>query len=176
LRHYISKLRQALERRRRYYVPPAFGYRWEYSSLGRYGDLFWRYAIDPLLRRFAGDETVFLRRARGVIQIVLLLAILLIPASFFYRPSQLLTISGLLFDIAGALRLFLFEEIQDALAGFAGREHLPSIAMRELIMPEANAVFDDVSQHSVSFFYYRKRGVLFLFLGFLLQLIANLIA
>ena len=72
---------------------------------------------------------------------------------------------GLLFDIAGVLRLFLLDELIDALEPFKEHENLPSVAMRELIMPEASGPYTTESHH-VSIFYYNKRGVLFLFIGF----------
>ena len=152
-----------------------FGYRWEYSPLARYGNLLWKYAIDPLLRSFAGDQPTFLRRVRGVIQVVLLLAVFLIPTSFFYKTAHLLTASGLLFDIAGVLRLFIFEEVQHALAGYKENRYgnLPSVAMRELVMPEESGLYDTDSP-PISLSYYEKRGLLFLFVGFLLQLIGDL--
>ena len=110
------------------------GYRWEYSGLARLGNSFWKMAIDPLLRTFADGDLTFLRRLRGVIQIILLVAILLIPVSFVYSAGHVLTASGLLFDIAGALRLFLLEELVAALEGFKENKqgNLPSVAMREL--------------------------------------------
>ena len=150
-------------------------YRWEYSPLARLGNTIWERAIDPLLRFFADDDLTVLRRTRGVIQVVLLIAILLIPVSLFYSAAHVLTASGLLFDIAGALRLFLFEEVNDALSGFKENEHgnVPSVAMRELIMPEASGPYDSKSPH-MSVFYYKKRGVLFLFVGFFLQLVGDL--
>ena len=127
--------------------------RWEYSRLAGWGDLLWKYAIDPLLRCFARDELTFLRRARGVIQIVLLAAVVLLPISFFYNTAHLLNTSGLLFDIAGALRLFLFEEIREVLAGFKPNKYgnLPSVATRELAMPEDTGIFDGSTSHEVSF-------------------------
>jgi hypothetical protein len=101
-------------------------------------------------------------------------ATLMIPVSFFYSTAHMLTASGLLFDIAGVFRLFLLEEVTESLAGFEDRrDNLPSVAMRELIMPEAEP-FDTDAAH-VSQFYYRKRGVLLLFIGFVLQLIGDLL-
>ncbi len=150
------------------------GYRWEYSELARFGNLFWTSAVDPLLQRFADGNLTFLRRLRGVIQIILLLAVLLIPLSFFYIPGHLLTASELLFDIAGALRLFLLEELVEALEGFKENEqgNLASVAMRELIMPEASGPYDADFSY-MSQFYYKKRGALFLFVGFSLQMIGD---
>jgi hypothetical protein len=60
------------------------------------------------------------------------------------------------------------------LAGFEDRrDNLPSVAMRELIMPEAGPF--DADTPYVCHFYYKKRGVLLLFVGFVLQLIGDLI-
>ena len=150
-------------------------YRWEYSPPARWGDFIWARLIDPALRVFGDDELTALRRLRGVMQIVLLLAILPVPASFFWKPSHLLAASGLLFDIAGVLRLFLLEEIEDALAGFTPNKYgnFPSVATRELIMPEDGPY--DADSLPISLFYYRKRGILFLFIGFALQFIATIV-
>jgi hypothetical protein len=79
--------------------------------------------------------------------------------------------SGLLFELAGLLRLFLLEEIREELSGFKDREHVPSIAMRELIMPEDTWYSDNASE--ISMFFYRKRGVLLLFVGLLLQILSS---
>jgi hypothetical protein len=153
------------------------GDRWEYSPLARAGDNVWHYAIDPLLRLFATDLLVATQRLRAVIQIVLAVAIVLIPVSIFYKTGHALTASGLLFDIAGALRLFLLEENTHALSGFVENEfgNLPSVAMRELVMPEAGPFNEDREGNEISQFYYRKRGVFFLFIGFVLQMIADLV-
>jgi hypothetical protein len=151
------------------------GYRWEYSPLARWGNWFWVRAIDPTLRYILADDTlVAFRRLRGIIQIILLVAIVLIPPAIVRCSGHFFTASGLLFDIAGVLRLFLLEELTEALEPFKEREHLPSVAMRELIMPEAAGPYDTTTPH-VTRFYYNKRGVLFLFLGFVLQMIGDLV-
>lgn len=151
-------------------------YLWEYSPLVRLGNSVWKRLIDPALRKFAGDETAFMRRTRGLIQITLLAATILLPAAIFYRTAHLLTVSGLLFDIAGALRLFLFDEVHEALYGFKENEYgnVPSVAMRELIMPEAQGPYDADAPY-ICQYYFKQRGVLFLFLGFLMQLIGSVI-
>jgi hypothetical protein len=151
------------------------GYRWEYSPLARLGNLLWARAIDPLLQLFADDTMVALRRIRGLIQIIVVAAILLLPAAFFIHPAHLVTASGLLFDIAGVLRLFLHDELNDALEEFREREKLSSIAMREFVMPEASGPFDDTAASPLSRFYYHRRGVFFLFLGFALQMAGDLL-
>jgi hypothetical protein len=151
------------------------GGRPEYSALAKWGDKTWAYAIDPVLRFVIGqDDITSLIRIRAGIQITLLAAVVLIPVSFFWNTGHVLTASGLLFDIAGAARLFLLEEINHSLSGFEPNEYdnYPSAAMRELIMPEG---IDEakINDHPISFFYYKKRGVLFLFLGFVLQMLGD---
>jgi hypothetical protein len=153
-------------------MPNIHSYRWEYSPLARMGNKIWQDIIDPLLRLIANDELEFFLRMRGVIQIILVVAIALLPVSIIFHPGHLLVASGLLFDIAGVLRVFLLEELTDALEPFVKREQIPSVVMRELIMPEASGPYTSESS-PVSLFYYKKRGVLFLFVGFVLQMIGG---
>jgi hypothetical protein len=150
-------------------------FRWEYCRLAKSGDFIWKYGIDPLLTLFVPDEIVLFRVTRGATQVILLIAVLLLPLACFFNPSHLFTASGLLFDIAGALRLFLFDEIIGAFREFRPNRdgNLPSVAMRELVMPE-DTPFDE-SAPWISGFLYKKRGVLFLFVGFVLQMIGDLV-
>ena len=88
-------------------------FRWEYGLLARWGDKFWAKAVDPVLRFVVGqDDISSLQRIRAAIQLTLLAAVALLPIAPFYNTAHMLTASGLLFDIAGALRLFLLEEIK----------------------------------------------------------------
>jgi hypothetical protein len=117
---------------------------------------------------------------RGWIKVLVIAAIVLIVCAIVSRASgKLLNIAGLLFDIAGALRLFLFEQIGESLRPFENRKKYPrgppSVAMRELIMPEAGPYPIDSRQSAVAEFWYRNRGVVFLVFGFILQVIATLI-
>lgn len=151
-------------------------YRPEYSSLARLGNWLWTRATDPILRAFADDELVLLRRLRLVIQLVVLTALVMLPLSLFFNAGHMITGSGLLFDVAGALRLFLHETISTELAGFKENEYgnVPSVAMRELIMPEASGPYD-MNSNQMSLFYYQKRAILYLFIGFVLQLIGSFV-
>ena len=69
----------------------------------------------------------------------------------------------------------MLEEIEDALSGFKPNKYgnLPSVANRELVMPEGGP-FNTESWY-MSHFYYKRRGVLFLFIGFVLQLAGALV-
>src|SRR5260370_12451566 len=135
-------------------------YDWENSLLARVGDWIWDKAIDPILRFIADDELSAFRTVRGFIQIIILVAVLLLPISLFYSPGHTLTTSGLLFDIAGVLRLFLLEEISIALEHFRETrpDNLPSVAMRELIMPEASGPYE-AGTSFIQRFYYERRAV-----------------
>lgn len=86
----------------------------------------------------------------------------------------MLTASGLLFDIAGTMRLFLLERIDHEISQFTPNQYgnYPSVAMRELIMPEAVSV-KEVNDRHMSFFYYKHRGIVFLFIGFVLQMLGD---
>jgi hypothetical protein len=149
-------------------------YRPEYSALATFGDKIWRSAINPVLRTvFGRDKLTALIRIRLSIQGILVAAVALTPFAFWFRSGPALNAAGLLFDIAGVVRVFLLEEIDEALTYYEEKDKLPSVAMREFIMPEAPNV--DLEDDGVSHFYYRKRGVLFLFIGFMFQMLSDLI-
>ena len=153
------------------------GGRPEYSALAHFGDWVWARLIDPVLLAVLGrDETTSLVRIRAAIQITLLVASVLLPTALLLRSSRMINASGLLFDIAGAVRLFMLEEIKDAISGYQPNQYVnyPSVAMREFIMPEGTAQ-RSINDNQTSFFYYKKRGVLFLFVGFVLQMISDFV-
>jgi hypothetical protein len=151
------------------------GYCWEFSPFAKAGNWLWFRAIDPTLRRLIADnELDAFRQLRGTIQITVVVAILLVPAALIWRYGHLFTASGLLFDLAGVLRLFLLEELTEAFEGFKDRKHLPSVAMRELVMPEDPGSLPDEAPY-ITRFYYKKRGVLFLFVAFALQMIGDFV-
>jgi hypothetical protein len=140
------------------------------------GNWFWVNAVDPVMGLIAQDELRALQVIRATVQVTALVAVLLLPFAILFRSGHMFTASGLLFDIAGVLRLFLVEEIEDALGHFAENRHgnLPSVAMRELVMPEASGPYDANAPH-IKRFFYAKRAVLFLFVGFVLQMVGDLI-
>src|ERR1700675_1295823 len=150
-------------------------YRWEYSPLATAGARIWAKKIDPVLRfAVGGDDPPSFQHIRAAIQLTVLVALILLPLSLFVSPAHMLTASGLLFDIAGTMRLFLFERIEHELSGFKPNEYdnYPSVAMRELIMPESVSVME-INDRPISFFYYKQRGVVFLFIGFVLQMLGD---
>lgn len=151
-------------------------YRWEYGRLASFGDWLWANIVDPTLRFLLGeDDLTFFQRLRAAIQLTVLAALILLPFSLFGKVAgHVLTASGLLFDIAGAMRLFLCERITHEISTFTPNEHgnYPSVVMRELIMPEAVSI-PEVNDRPISFFYYKQRGVIFLFVGFALQMLGD---
>jgi hypothetical protein len=66
------------------------------------------------------------------------------------------------------------ERIDHEISQFTPNQYgnYPSVVMRELIMPEAVSV-SEVNDRPMSFFYYKQRGIVFLFLGFLLQMLGD---
>jgi hypothetical protein len=152
------------------------GYRWEYGRLALAGDWLWARTVDPVLRfAVGGDDLTSFQRIRAAIQLTVLAALVLLPLSILpHSRAHMLTASGLLFDIAGTMRLFLFERIEHEISTFKPNEHgnYPSVVTRELIMPEGVSV-SEVNDRPMSFFYYKQRGVVFLFIGFVLQMLGD---
>ena len=154
-----------------------FGGRPEYSALAHFGDWVWARIVDPVLLAVLGrDDTTSLLRIRAAIQITVLFALVLLPVALFFWSGRLVNGSGLLFDIAGAARIFLLEEISHAIADDTPNEHgnYHSGTMREFIMPEGTGQ-RSINDNPTSFFYYKKRGVFFLFLGFALQMLSDFV-
>jgi hypothetical protein len=151
-------------------------FRWEYWWLATTGDWLWAKLVDPILRFVVGgDDITSFQHIRAAIQLTLLVAIVLLPFGLFAEGrSHFFTASGLLFDIAGTMRLFLLERINHELAGFKPNQYgnYPSVASRELIMPEGTSM-PTLNNRQMSFFYYKQRGVVFLFIGFVLQMIGD---
>src|SRR5437763_2908530 len=137
-------------------------FRWEYGRLALAGDWLWARIVDPVLRfSVGGDDLTSFQRIRAAIQLTVLAALILLPLSIFpWSRGHMLTASGLLFDIAGAMRLFLLERIDHEISTFKEYENYPSVVMRELIMPEGVSV-REINDRPMSFFYYKQRGVVF---------------
>jgi len=88
--------------------------------------------------------------------------------------AHMLTASGLLFDIAGTMRLFLHDRITHEISQFTPNQYgnYPSVVTRELITPKGVSI-TEVNDRPMSFFYYKQRGIVFLFLGFVLQMLGD---
>ena len=154
------------------------GGRPEYSALAHFGDWIWARLVDPVLLFVLGrDDMTSLVRIRAAIQNILLIAVVLLLVAAFFRSGRMINASGLLFDIAGAARIFVLEEINHTVADDQADEHgnYRSGTMRECIMPEGTRE-RSINDNYISFFYYKKRGVSFLFFGFLLQMIADIVS
>jgi hypothetical protein len=150
---------------------------------GGIGDRVWHYGVWPVLRLLARDDLTVYRRLRTLVNVTVIGAIVLVACAvlartFALNPAKLINIAGLMFDIAGVFRLFLFEQIGESLRPFQDEKEYPrgppSVAMRELIMPEAGPYSIESPESAVAEFWYRNRGVVFLVVGFVLQVIATL--
>ena len=150
----------------------------EYSVLAKAGETIWHWTCSPVLRLFADDDLSLLLRLRLLIQLTLVTGIAFLIASIYFGP-KILNAAGLIFDVAGVLRLFLYEELRESLEPFLDEKAYPqgppSVAMRELIMPENYGPYEP-DLPGLSTFYFRKRGVLYLVLGFVFQLAATLLS
>jgi len=149
------------------------------------GDRVWHYGVwQPFLRLLARDELTVYRRLRTLVNVIVIGAIVLVAfavvlaVAFAVTSAKIVNIAGLLFDIAGVLRLLLFEQIGESLRPFEDEKSYPrgppSVVMRELIMPEAGPYPIESRESAVAEFWYRNRGVMFLIVGFLLQVTATL--
>jgi hypothetical protein len=131
------------------------GGRPEYSTLAQFGDWVWARIVDPiLLAILSNDNTISLRRIRAAVQITVLVASVLLPIAIFFGSGRLINASGLLFDIAGAARIFLLEEISHSIGDAQLNEHddYRSATMREFIMPEGTRE-RSINDNPTSFFY-----------------------
>jgi hypothetical protein len=137
----------------------------------------WNVGVSPVLRIFADDDLTLLRRLRILIRLVIVVAFAVLLAAPFFGPGKYVDIAGILFAIAGAARLFLAEEIEKRLAPFNDKNAYPngppSVAMQELIMPEAGPYSAEAP--GLSRYYYSKRGIILLLFGFTLQLVSAII-
>jgi hypothetical protein len=148
--------------------------------LATFHEKIWIYFVGPVLGLFAPDEFSFARRARIVPRACVVVATVLLAVAYFTaQPLKLMNAAGILFDIAGAIRLFITEQIDEWLEPFKDEEQYPygppSHAMRELIMPEVSP-FHERTVPTMYHTYYHKRGILYLLTGFGLQLVATLLA
>lgn len=153
-------------------------YRPENSALARLGDACWFRVINPVLLVLMGRDVITaMVRLRLSIQIILVVAVALTPFAFWLHSGPALNAAGLLFDIAGVVRLFMLEQIREAVASYADvyKDRLPSVATREFISPEIPSHGHQIDEKTMDHFYYEKRGVLFLFIGFALQMMSDII-
>jgi len=94
--------------------------------------------------------------------------------------GKLITISGLMFDISGVIRLFLDDEWKDIVSLFSDTQEYPygppSYVTRELFADENVEVSGEEEQGSIKRHYYNKRGFILIMIGFILQLIGIVIA
>src|SRR6516165_5348947 len=86
------------------------------------GDRVWHYGVwQPFLRLLARDELTVYRRLRTLVNVIVIGAIVLVAfavvlaVAFAVTSAKIVNIAGLLFDIAGVLRLLLFEQIGESL-------------------------------------------------------------
>src|SRR6266508_6472370 len=89
------------------------------------GDRVWHYGVLPILRLFASEDVEFYGRLRVLINTAALVAICFLFLAPVFNPAKFVNAAGITFDIAGALRLFLFERISAELEPFKDEKKYP---------------------------------------------------
>jgi hypothetical protein len=108
------------------------------------------------------------------------LAIVLTIAAPFFHFVKMIALGGLMFDVAGVIRLFMDEEWDKLLEHYKDETKYPngppSYITRELFADTNVDVTIDTEEYDVGRYYYYRRGFLLIIVGFLLQALAVIIA
>lgn len=136
-----------------------------------------RAVFHRVLPLYASDRLTLVRRLRIATKIAVPLTALVTLAGLLLWHGKTVGAAGLIFDVVGVLRIFLDEEWDRIVPGFDDEQAYPfgppSHIMRELVADEnPEALINDAGEDvpEMSRFYYLRRGLLFLLVGFVLQL------
>ena len=140
----------------------------------------WRFIVRRLLPIVAENRLEVFKRLRGLVDLLIWLAIILTIAAPFLHLVKMLALAGLMFDVAGVVRLFMDDEWSEVLEHFADETKYPngppSYITRELFADENPEVAGDTDQNSLERYFYYRRGFLLIILGFLWQAVAVILA
>lgn len=140
----------------------------------------WRFLVRRVLPLFARDRLEIYRRLRRLVGIFVGVAIVLTAAAPFFHLVKMLALAGLMFDVAGVIRLFMDEEWDELLQHFRDEKKYPhgppSYITRELFADTNVEVTADSEEYDVARYYYYRRGFLLIILGFLMQALAVILA
>jgi hypothetical protein len=140
----------------------------------------WRFLVLKCLPILAADRLEIYRRLRTLGSIFVFLAILLAIAAPFVHLVKMIALSGLMFDVAGVIRLFMDEEWDKLLENYRDEKRYPmgppSYITRELFADTNVEVTANTEENSVSQYYYYRRGFLLIIVGFFLQATAVILA
>jgi hypothetical protein len=140
----------------------------------------WRLIVRRVLPLVARDRLQFFKRLRGMVDVLILVAIVLTIAAPFVHLVKMIAIAGLMFDVAGVIRLFMDEEWAEIIEHFADEKKYPrgppSYITRELFANENVEVAGDTDHNSIERYFYYRRGFLLIILGFVWQAVAVILA
>jgi len=144
-----------------------------------YLERLWK-VVESLLRRFADDLVTLIARTKRIINFGALIAACLFAAGILSWHSNLVNSAGIIFDICGALRLFVKEEWRDLSATYV---ELYGDVEKYPYGPPSHVTrvlgeHDERNEHQfedqgLGPHYFNNIGVFLLVIGFIMQLISN---
>lgn len=140
-----------------------------------------RIIFSNLLSRITENRLELITKARASIKISIIISIVMIIYSIIYLNAKTLIISGMLIDVAGLARIFIDDEWSDILMLYTDEEKYPygppSHIMRELTEDNDIDLFDDNEKETETMarFMYWKRGLVMIFIGFLIQMTGTIL-
>jgi hypothetical protein len=135
--------------------------------------------IEFLLRKFADDRITLISKTKSLVLIASILGTALLLIGILTWHANFVNSAGVLFDIAGALLLFVREEWQEIVAGldiYADEEKYPygpPSHITRILSEHDERNESDYEVNGLGPHYFNNRAILLLVLGFLFQLTAN---
>lgn len=116
---------------------------------------------------------------RRLVKVSALIGVVLVPAAGVLASPKLLTISGMLFELAGLARIFIDEEWEEITALYASEADFPygppSYITREMFKDDNPDVIGELADdvETMARHLYWRRGLSLVLVGFVLQLIGT---
>lgn len=140
----------------------------------------WCFLVQRCLPLLAQNRLEIYRQLRRLVSFFVVLATILAIASPFFHLVKMLALAGLMFDVAGVIRLFMDEEWDELLEHYRDVTKYPngppSYVTRELFADSNVEVTIDTEEFDVARYYYYRRGFLLIIGGFLMQALAVMLA
>ena len=149
------------------------------------------YGISQVFRRLlygrtlpavAADQLAFARVLRLLIAGMIPISIVVFVSGLVLWRGWVVIVAGLTMNMAGTLRLFLDDEWNSILSNYEDEKQYPygppSYVTRELFADDNPEALDEGEPNEDQFmvrYFYGKRGLIVLFLGFAMGLIGTLI-
>lgn len=151
-------------------------------SAQRY-DALENYVIRTLYGRILpsalGSRLELIATFRRMVKLSVLIALALIIGAIIFTSPKLVTISGMLLDLAGLARIFIDEEWEDIAELYSDTDKYPygppSHVTRELFKDDNPDAIGEVSEEveTMARHLYWRRGLALVLCGFVLQLIGT---